>query len=341
MKQKKTILLISILLIISFCIGAVSVKLYPKIKEHLVNQAVEWDLIKNSNWSDVFQLVETMSSVDGNVQKSYFLTSSEKKPLLVSLHTWSGDFSQIDPLAKLALKYGWNYIHPDFRGANRTKNSCLSPFVITDIDDVIQFAINNSNVDVENIFIVGASGGGYVTLGSYLKTRHKIKTFLSWVPISDLSAWYFQSLSLSNEQYAKDILACTSLDSKALDVEAAKKRSPIYWEVPPKNNSRLEIFAGINDGHAGGGSVPISHSLLFFNWLVSEYGLNNSQIDDFIFANLLTRGHKTEKNYKKIGDREIIYQNLTPKVSITIFNGGHEMLPEYTFKRLIQISKEN
>lgn len=341
MKQKKTLLFISILLIASFYIGAVSVKIYPKIKNSFVNQSVEWDLVEDSIWSDVFQLVKIISSKDGNLQKAYFLAATGKSPLLVSLHTWSGDFSQTDPLAELALKYGWNYIHPDFRGPNRTKKSCLSPFVIADVDDAIQYAIDNSNVDMENIFVVGASGGGYVTLGSYLKTEHKIKTFLSWVPISDLSAWYYQSLSLSNEQYAEDILTCTSLDSKILDKESARKRSPIYWEVPPKSNSRLEIFAGINDGHEGGGSVPISHSLLFFNRLVSDYGFSDSRIDDLMLTNLLTRGYETEKNYKKIGDRKIIYQNLTPKISITIFDGGHEMLPEYTFQRLIKISEES
>jgi len=124
------------------------------------------------------------------------------EPLIVSLHTWSGDYSQNDPLAEMARKEGWNYIHPDFRGPNRTRDACLSKKAITDIDDAVQYAKDNGNgnVDMNNIFIVGASGGGYATLGSYLKISHQIKAFLSWVPISDLSAWFHQSKNRNANQ---------------------------------------------------------------------------------------------------------------------------------------------
>jgi len=323
----------------SFVLGSLSVKFFPKIKNRLIYQSVKWDLVEDSNWGDAFQLVNIKSSEDSRLQKAYTLPSAEKSPLLVSLHTWSGDFSQADPLAELALKYGWNYIHPDFRGPNRSNNSCLSPLVITDIDDAIEYAINNYDVDVENIYVVGVSGGGYVALGSYLKTRHKIKAFLSWVPISDLSAWYNESLALSNDKYAKDILACTSNGSDIINEKSAINRSPLYWEIPFKNQSNLEIFAGINDGHANQGSVPISHSLLFFNHLVSKQGMENRLIEHSTIIDLLTRNSKVNPNYKKIGGRGIFYQNVTPKVSITIFDGRHEMLSEYTFDRLLKMSE--
>jgi hypothetical protein len=215
----------------------------------------------------------------------------------------------------------------------------LSSFVITDIDDAIQYAIDNSNVDVKNIFVVGASGGGYAALGSYIKTRHKINSFLSWVPMTDLSAWHNQSLSLSNENYAKDIIGCTSIDSQVLDEEYARTRSPLFWDIGAENNSKLEIYAGINDGHADQGSVPISHSLLFFNHLLSEFGLSDNQVDNSTMVDLLTRNIKLDLNYKKIGSRRVVYENITPRASLIIFDGRHEMLSEYTFDRLIEISK--
>jgi len=338
MKQKKTLLLISILVITSFYIGSVSVKLYPKIKKRLVNQSVELGLTKKSNWSDVFQLVEIMSSADGNLQKSYFRASSEKKPLLVSLHTWSGDFSQTDLLAELALKHNWNYIHPDFRGANNNKQSCLSDLVISDIDDAIQYAIDNSNVDIKNIFIVGASGGGYVTLGAYLRTKHKIKKFISWVPISDLTAWYYQSVAIGNEKYAENILSCTGSNLNFMDQGELKRRSPLYWDIPSTISGSIDIYAGINDGHSGGGSVPISHSILFFNHLLTAWGLNENYITSEIITKLLTRAYDNSPPERKIQDRRVIYQNKTELATLTIFDGGHEMLSEYTFNKLIELS---
>ncbi|WP_010553442.1 alpha/beta hydrolase family protein [Pseudoalteromonas arctica] len=86
-----------------------------------------------------------------------FVSSKDTAPLIMSLHTWSGDYQQFDPLASLSLKAGWNYIHPDFRGPNNSTDSCLSDKVISDIDDSIFYVIKNGNVDKDNIFIVGTS----------------------------------------------------------------------------------------------------------------------------------------------------------------------------------------
>ncbi len=63
--------------------------------------------------------------------------------------------------------------------------------VIQDIEDAISFAIENGNVDTKNIHVIGASGGGYATLLTYMNTRFPIKTFSAWVPISDLKKWYY------------------------------------------------------------------------------------------------------------------------------------------------------
>lgn len=326
----------TLLIIVTFCAGGLSVKIGPAAKVLLFKQVNKWDLVGDSDWDDSFSLVKIKSSTDNNYQSAIFLASSKTKPLLVSLHTWSGDFSQTDPLATLAKAHGWNYIHPDFRGPNRTIEACLSPLVISDIDDAIDYAIENSAVDIDNIFVVGVSGGGYAALGSYLKTKHKVKRFISWVPISDLSAWHSQSLSLGNDNYANDIEGCTS----SLNSEEIKARSPLYWEFPANNGSYLDIFAGINDGHKGVGSVPISHSLLFFNRLLTEANLNDKVVDENKIVELLTRAISIKNDANMIGDRAVIYQNITVKATLTIFNGGHEMLPEYTFSRLIELSEK-
>jgi hypothetical protein len=96
-----------------------------------------------------FLLVKISSKADASLQPAYFLRAQSKvpKPLIVSLHTWSGDYSQDDPLADMARTAGWNYIHPDFRGPNRTADACLSPKALTDIDDAIKYAKDKGPVD--------------------------------------------------------------------------------------------------------------------------------------------------------------------------------------------------
>ena len=318
-----------------FLLILLSVKFSDFIKHSQYNP---WGKYTTPAWDPQFKLVKIVSSNDKAVQNAYFLPSVEKKPLLVSLHTWSGDFTQRDPLSKLAVKHGWNYIHPDFRGANNNVQSCLSDHVISDVDDAIQYAIDNSNVDIKNIFIVGASGGGYVTLGAYLRTKHKIKKFISWVPISDLTAWYYQSVAIGNEKYAENILSCTGSNQNFMNQGELKRRSPLYWDIPSTISGSIDIYAGINDGHSGGGSVPISHSILFFNHLLTAWGLNENYITSEIITKLLTRAYDNSPPEKKIQSRRVIYQNKTKLATLTIFDGGHEMLSEYTFNKLIELS---
>src|SRR5665648_25899 len=93
------------------------------------------NLLKNI-WPVGFSYVEIKSSTDGSVQKAWFhhSTGSEPRPLIVSLHTWSGDYNQEDPLVKEIILRNWNFIHPDFRGINNTPQSCGSDLVVSDIE---------------------------------------------------------------------------------------------------------------------------------------------------------------------------------------------------------------
>ncbi|MCB0750908.1 MAG: prolyl oligopeptidase family serine peptidase [Ignavibacteriae bacterium] len=291
---------------------------------------------QNNFWNDDFKLVQIPSSIDTVVQPAYFLDSKEKSnPLLVSLHTWSGDYTQADSLAYLAKNENWNYIHPNFRGPNNTKDACLSEKAIRDIDDAIQFSIENGNVDKNNIFIVGVSGGGYATLGMYLKTKYKIKSFLAWVPISDISAWYYQTKN-RGLKYSQDILNCISGNNE-FDENEAKRRSPLFWEIPQNLNGKLEIYAGIRDGYDG--SVPITHSISFYNKITKAFGYKDKIVTEEEIIKLLSREIAVDRKENKIDTRSILYKRENPKVSLTIFDGKHEMLVNYCFDRILQISE--
>eukprot|EP01034_Spumella_vulgaris_P027206 gene27206-33895_t len=80
-------------------------------------------------------------------------------------------------------------------------------YVIADIDEAIDWALKNMDVDKTNIYIVGYSGGGYATLAMYMKSRHSIKAFSAWASIADLTAWYAESLERKNK-YVQEIIAC-------------------------------------------------------------------------------------------------------------------------------------
>jgi|GEM_PF-2903038 len=54
------------------------------------------------NWPDNFERVEILSSVDNEIQQAIFFRSqlATPQPLIVSLHSWSGDYLQADLLAE-------------------------------------------------------------------------------------------------------------------------------------------------------------------------------------------------------------------------------------------------
>jgi len=287
--------------------------------------------IQNENWGEPFRKVTINSSADGKKQSAYFYATHCKipKPLIISLHTWSGDFQQNDPLSTTVVAKDWNYIHPDFRGMNNTSEACGSPMAMSDIDDAISFALKNGNVDSTNIHMIGVSGGGFATLLAYMKSTHNIRSFSAWVPISNLEEWYYESLGRKNN-YARDISLVTTGDTIGLNASEARLRSPVLMSTPinKRMNSKLYLYCGIHDGYNG--SVPISHSINFYNKVVDDFDKQaiGSKVSEEMQRLLLSRcyftGHKVEK---RLGDREIILQyDYLEKVQLTIFEGGHEMV---------------
>lgn len=307
------------------------------IKKPFIETYIKFDDTRQAKWSKDFEIVEIKSSKDNSLQKSYFYKSksNEPKPLIVSLHTWSGYYNQNDDLAEICKQKDLNYIHPDFRGANRTLNACSSDLALADIDDAISYAIKNSNVDPTKIFVIGVSGGGYATLSTFMKSKHNIKKFSAWASITDLTAWYKES-KIRKNSYAENILDCT--DSKnELNIENAKQKSPIYWDTPTEKlkSSNLLIYAGIYDGIQG--SVPITHSINFYNKLLTDMAVT----DSLKYVSLSEKLNLLEKRerlgeYGNIADRKIILRKDFENVSLIIFEGNHEMLTEFALNQLIE-----
>ncbi len=270
------------------------------------------------------------STLDKNTQVFYYdkSTASKAKPLVVELHSWSNTAdSQKDILAEQAHAKKWNYILPNFRGVNNHLKACCSEFVIADIDEAIDWALKYMKVDKTNIYVVGNSGGGYATMAMYMKSRHNIRAFSAWSSISDLATWHEESVERKNK-YAAEIIQCTSANG-VFDDQKARERSPLFWETPIKKrrNSVLQIYAGIHDGYTG--SVPISQSIKFYNKLL----IDTDETDDARYVSsddastmLKTQSFPVKKPVKKIDSRAILYQKSSKKITLTIFEGTHEIL---------------
>ena len=109
------------------------------------------------------------------------------------------------------------------------------------------------------------------------------------------------------------------------------RRSPLTW-LKQAINVPLDINAGIHDGHRG--SVPISHSLRAFNILAHE----KDKLSDLHIAHFTSRSAVPEelikpmKNDTAYGEqRQPLWRGESSRVRVTIFNGGHEMIPEAIF----------
>ena len=210
------------------------------------------------------------SSSDGTLQPSLFCEASEPgRPLLVNLHSWSYDrYNKIDTLVEYCNRYNWNLLSPDFRGPNipenpDVKNSCASTAAMEDILDAVEYICENYQVDKTSILLLGASGGGHMTL---MMCGHKPKLWraaMAWVPITDLAKWYVQKKEVG-AKYCNDILAVVGAEPDEVP-ESYSLRSPISY-IDSIAQSRLCICHGLYDQ-----SVNVRHSLDFYSELQSRH----------------------------------------------------------------------
>lgn len=300
---------------------------------------VKWDDTESKNWPDAFKNVKIISSFDKSEQPSivYASNNSKPQPLVVSLHSWSGDYLQTDSIALEVNRRNWNYIHPDFRGPNNQPLACGSDAAIQDIDDAIQWALINMKVDPNEVHIIGSSGGGYMTMLCYMKLKYPAKSFSSWVGISDLEAWYYESLG-RGQKYAGDILKCVG-DSSALNISEARKRSPLHLPLP-KRNASLHLYAGIHDGYKG--SVPITQTMNFYNKVVEaqKKQVKSALVSPSEMLNLAVRRTAIQPYEYGLGQRKVHLHKQSGPVSLTIFEGGHEMIVSVAANLLPVYEKE-
>ena len=295
-------------------------------------------------WPKQVNQIKYISSADSTTQPALFYALKTKKPtpLLVTLHTWSGNYLQkmSVPYAQWCIEKRWVFIHPNFRGPNRKPQATGSDLVVADIISAVDYAKTHANVDPSRIYLVGASGGGYTSLLMAGRTPNIWAGVSVWVPITNLTDWYFECRSLKCG-HADDIAkSCGGSPgtSTAIDLQY-KKRSPVTY-LSEAVNLPLDINAGIKDGHHSGG-VPISHSLRAFNLIALEkdrisqedikYFVEKAQVPPHLKKPL------TDQTYK---EKAPLFRRISGNARITIFDGGHEIVYEAALSWLAKQKKQ-
>jgi poly(3-hydroxybutyrate) depolymerase len=274
--------------------------------------------------------IEYPCPMDGTMQPARFFSpaATGPVPLLVGLHTWSGDFRQrpIPRIEAYCAEAGWAYIHPDFRGPCWTPQACGSELVVGDILAAVDFVRRTRAVDPRRIYLVGGSGGGYHALHMAGRAPGMWAGVSAWVPISDLAAWHRECRAVGSG-YADHIeKSCGGVpgSSPAVDAEV-RCRSPLTY-LAAARGLPLDINAGIHDGHRG--SVPVSHSLRAFN----AVALKKDRIAETDIAWMTEReeipGHLRDPELSDpvYGDHTPLFRRQSGQARVTLFEGGHELV---------------
>ncbi|MBE6399496.1 MAG: prolyl oligopeptidase [Lentisphaerae bacterium] len=269
--------------------------------------------------------------IDRSMQPAIFYRAKadEPRPLLVALHTWSYDHSGgYEEYAGVCKTNDWHMIFPKFRGPNNTPEACGSDFVVSDIEDAVAYMKKTVNVDPNRVYLVGGSGGGHCSL-LLAGRRPDLWTAVSaWCAISDIAAWHRQCKTTRFVRYAEHIeQACSGDPQKS--AAAAREcllRSPVSW-LANAAGIPVDISTGIHDGHTG--SVPVSHTFNAFNILAAEKDRIAAEDIDFVVQNELIPP-ALDKKYRQdssFDGRKIHFRRQSANARITIFEGGHNLLP--------------
>ena len=279
--------------------------------------------------------IKHRSSADQSEQPAVFYAPESKTPvpLVIALHTWSGDYQQKyhKAVEQWCIRNGWAYIHPDFRGPNNRPEATGSEFVVADIVSAVEYAKKTTNIDTSAIYLVGTSGGGYTALVMAGHHPERWAGVSAWVPISDLAAWHAEGKHV--EALEKSCGGAPG-DTPAVDAEYAK-RSPITY-LKNAGGTTLHISAGIRDS-----IVPISHSLHAFNEVAAAKDrISEEDIRFFVEKRKVPPKLQADLSDPTYGKKRPLFRRESGNAPVTIFDGGHELVAPAAMAWIQQVHHE-
>ncbi|QDU80451.1 Prolyl oligopeptidase family protein [Polystyrenella longa] len=295
--------------------------------------------------------ITQIPTADGKQQPiRVFVPELEKKeavPLLVFLHSWSGNYKQSNmKWVMQAQERNWAVVLPNFQGPNFQPTACGSELAQQEILDALDYMMSTYHIDSSRIYLAGASGGGHMSMLMAAKHSSRFSAVSAWVGITDLNAWHeFHTRGEKPTGYALNIEAsCGGKPGDSDEVDAQYvARSPLF-HLGNTGDLPLDIAAGIHDGHTG--SVPVSHSLNAFNVIASsrnEPTIPEQLIQEIVETeevsadvSVFDSGSDSNENYP----RKIHLRRTAGPARVTIFEGGHEGLAAAAIEWLAQQQRE-
>lgn len=308
---------------------------YPHLYNHDWAEARYWRRYRQRlpDWSRM--LVKVRSSIDSSEQPCHFWAPEKAKttavPLVVGLHTWSGDFTYLNHYATvfaLAKKLGWAFVGPDFRGANDHYTGCGHDYAVQDIVDAVNYAKSRVRIDPARIYIIGGSGGGHMTLLMLGRRPDLFAAGAAFCPIADLARWHAESLENHpgrGKNYAR-MMESACGGSPAKKPKEYAQRSPLTWlERARAQGVPVYIGTGIHDGWRG--SVPVGHAIRAFNALANAPDrLSEEEIDRIEKTQAVPPALAFTGKDPFYGEsRRIHLRRTSANVRLTLFEGGHDM----------------
>jgi dienelactone hydrolase len=293
------------------------------------------DFPEGATWQQHAPQVQTIhipSSADGKKQPALWYDSGTEraKPLLITLHSWSFDYTQpvSIPFGLWAVQNDWVFIHPDYRGKYNNPEATASELAIQDILDARQYALDNANIDADRIYLTGFSGGAMTALIMAGRYPNLWSAVSAWVPIYNLNDWYWYSATENPERHYAGNIADSCGGVPRPGSPAAReclKRSPVPYLKNARNQPlRIYLAVGIEDD-----IVPPGQALLAFNDLAEKEDRFSAR--DILFINRYHRlpdgwsGDFSDKHYEDAG-KPLLFKKTSANVSLTFFAGGHDVL---------------
>ena len=270
-----------------------------------------------------------LCSYDNSQQPALILEakSKEPRPLFVTLHTWSAEYKQCrTSYAGHLVKHDVHMIAPNFRGRNTVGNklSMGSDAAVSDILDAVKYMQQNYNVDNSRIYLIGGSGGGFMSLLTSSRSRDIWAGVSSWCPISDIVKWheYYSPAPGSAKGYGINIeknIGSPQTDEKA-KAEAIHRSPVTHLEGV---TYPLDISHGVFDR-----VVPVEHAVWAFNKVAApEDRFTEAEIE--AIKNIY-KTRKTPEGFpevsEKFGKYKIYVRRTSGNVRINLFHAGHSIL---------------
>lgn len=173
------------------------------------------------------------------------------------------------------------------------------------------------SVDEKRIYLLGLSGGGFMTMMMAARHPQTWAAASAWVGISDLRAWYDEH---REDDYGAMMRACFGGPPSESETLAAiyRERSPLTY-LRPGLGVPIDLAAGRNDP-----TVSVKHTLQAFRALAP------GALSEIELANLLPSGpglmapSAADTESDPLIDRRIFLRRTAGPVRLTIFEGDHE-----------------